>query len=486
MKNEISELLSNISQVEFEKFGDFIRSPYFNKLPRLIKLYDYIKENFESAVKGDISRENVSTFMYPGESFKNESIRKLLSDFWKLLERFLTQEEFESKEWDKNVCLLRGLRTRHYDDKFFKRLEEFKTEHKNSTQEIDEFYETNTKLISEEYEYWFSSKFNEQNDINQIKSNALDKEFIAKKLFLFQYMFSREYVNSNLKYNYSFFSEIEQYICKDKDRIIKEDPELYRNYLSLLFYFKNFDRNVLSEIRTYIEKNKYFSKKINKPYWEFINLCTSLTNIGYTEYYEEIFEFLKLLDNNELILEGKILDHYFFKIAVHTSIHKKEFDWLENFIAKYKKYIKYDFKEDMINLSYSKLFLAKNDFQKSKTYSNRVSFRDYLHYISSKQILLKIAYEEEDFNTLTSITDTIRKYFYGHDEIPEIYKSGTEEFIEYILKLSKIREKFSLGVDVDFEIEKFTKELEKKKKQVSFSDWLLEKNHLIANKKAGD
>jgi hypothetical protein len=479
LKNEISDLLQGISKEEFERFGDYIKSPYFNKLPRLVKLFDYLNGRYSQAGIESITRESISRFMYPEEEFKNESIRKLLSDFARLLEKFLAQEEFEKNDWDKKIYILRGLRTRHYDDKFFKRLKEFKVGHKNSTLEIDEFYETNSKLISEEYEYRFNSKFGDRNEINQEKSDALDYEFISKKLFLFQYMHSREYVISNLRYDYTFYSEIEAYIIKNKEEIIQENPELYRNYLSLLFYFKNFDRKVLKEIETFIKQHKYYRKRINKPYWEFINLCTSLTNLGYLEYYEEVFDFLKLLDDNELILEGKTLNHYFFKIAVHASIYKREFNWIENFIAKYKKYIKYDFKEDMINLTYAKLSLAKNEFAKAKNYADKVSFKDYLHYISSKQILLKIAYEEDDFNSIILTIDTIKKYFYSHSEIPEVYRIGTEKFMEYISKLLKIKEKFLLNEDIEYEIDKFRDELEKEKREISFSDWLLEKTQLI-------
>lgn len=479
MKNEISELLSNISKEEFEKFGDFIRSPYFNKLPRLIKLYDYLNDRYRSADMESVTRESISQFMYPKEEFKNESIRKLLSDFGRLLEQFLAQEEFEKNEWDKKIYTLRGLRTRHYDDKFFKRLKEFKAGHENSTQEIDEFYETNTKLISEEYEYWFVSKFGDRNEINQEKSDALDYEFIAKKLFLFQYMLSREYVNKDLKFRYEFLEEIILLIEKNKTKVIAEAPEVYRNYLSLLFYLKNFDQKILKDLENFIDKTKYFKNRINKPYWDFINLCIYLTNLGNVEYYKEIFTLLKLLDENEIILEGKNLSHYYFKIAVHASIYKKEYDWLENFIKKYKKYIKYDFKEDMVNLSYSKLFLAKNEIAKSKEFAIKVTFKDYLHYISSKQILLRIAYEEEDFNIITSTIDTIRKYFSSHNEIPEVYRAGTEKFMDYVMKLSKIKEKFLLDENVDYDIDKFKKELKKENREVSFSDWLLEKANLI-------
>lgn len=426
-----------------------------------------------------VTRESISQFMYPKEEFKNESIRKLLSDFARLLEQFLAQVEFEKNEWDKKIYTLRGLRTRHYDDKFFKRLKEFKAGHKNSTQEIDEFYETNTKLISEEYEYWYFSKFDENNSVNQEKSDALDYEFIAKKLFLFQYMLSREYVNIDLKFRYDFMYEISDYISINKTIIIKENPELYRNYLGCLFLKSSGDKILLSKIKEFIDEIKYYKHKFSKPYWDYINYCIVFTNNNNDSYWGDIISYLKLMEGNGLILEKGELIHYYFKIALEAALYNKEFDWIEKFIYKYGNKIKSEFKNDMINLSYSKLFLVKNDFVKSKKHASKVSFKDYLHYISSKQILLKIAYEEDDFNSIISTIDTIRKYFYSHNEIPEVYRTGTEKFMEYISRLSKIKEKFLLDENVDYEIDKFRNELEKENREVSFSDWLSEKSYQL-------
>ncbi len=475
MKNEISELLHAISKEEFEKFGDFIKSPYFNKLPRLIKLYDYINGQFSSTEIDSITRESISKYMYPNEEFKNESIRKLLSDFARMLENFLAQEEFEQNEWDKKIYILRGLRTRRYDDKFFKRLKEFKTEHKNSTQEIDEFYETNTKLTSQEYDYYFNTNFALNNEINQKKSDGLDFEFIAKKLFLFQYMLSREYVNKDLKFRYDFADEIMKYFEMNSKTLKAEHPILFYTYLGVILVFNGFQETDLIEMKNFLDDKKFYKRKISKPYWDFINYCTVFTNNNKIKYFGDIFFYLKLLDDNNLILDKSELIHYHFKIALEAALRNCEFDWLENFINKHGNKIKHDFKKDMINLSYAKLYLAKNELSKSKEFAGKVGFKDYLHYISSKQILLKIAYEEEDFNLIISIIDTIKKYFYSHDEIPEVYRAGTEEFIDYILKLSKIKENSLLGKEVGFELDEFKLDLKKVLQEVSFSDWLLEK-----------
>ncbi|MBN8570863.1 MAG: hypothetical protein J0M18_14640 [Ignavibacteria bacterium] len=475
MKNEISELLQGISKEEFERFGDFIKSPYFNKLPRLIKLYDYLNKNYNKLEQEIITRESISIYMYPGKEFKNESIRKLLSDFARMLERFLAQEEFEQNEWDKRIYTLRGLRKKHYDDKFFKRLKEFKAEHKNSIQEIDEYYETNTKLISEEFEYRFASKFNDRNEINQEKSDALDYEFISKKLFLFQYMKSREYVNKNLIFRFDFFNEIKDFFNNNKDIIKIEQPLLYQSFLGITLVFNNFQEKDMLQVKDFLESQKFYTKKISKPYWEYINYCAVFTNRNNNKYWKEILFYLRLMEEKKMILENGELLHYYFKTAFDAALYEKEFDWLEKFINHYGSKIKHNFKKDMINLSHAKLSLARNEVLKSKEYANKITFKDYLHYIAAKKILLRIAYEEEDFNAIISIIDTIRKYFSSHDEIPEVYRAGTEEFMQYVLRLSKIRENNSLGENVDFELVKFRTELKEESREVSFSDWLLEK-----------
>ncbi len=479
MKNEISELLSGISKEEFENFGGFIRSPYFNKLPRLIKLYGYIEKNFAKIEEGHITRESISAFMYPEEKFKNGSIRKLLSDFWKLLERFVAQEEFEKNEWDKNVYTLKGLRTRHYDDKFFQRLKEFKKEHKSSTQEIDELYETNTKLISEEYEYWYNSKFEERNEINQDKSDALDYEFISKKLFLFQYMLSREYVNKDLKYGYTFWKEIKDFFECNKKIIKNKNPILFQSYLGVTLVKNGFREKDIKAMKDFLDGQNFYLRKTPKPYWDYINYCIVFTNNNNSKYWDDIFHYLQLLEKNNLILENGVMPHYHFKIALEAALHNNEFTWLEKFINNYGNKIKHDYKKDMINLSYAKLSLARNEVSKSKEYAGKISFKDYLHYISSKKILLRIAYEEEDFNAIISIIDTVRKYFSSHNEIPEVYKTGTEEFIEYISRLSRIKENYLLGEDMNFELQNFQNDLNKDKREISFSDWLITKSQQI-------
>lgn len=471
MKNEISELLKGISKDEFEKFGDFIKSPYFNKLPRLVKLYDYISGKYFSEGIDSITRESISSYMYSRESFKNESVRKLLSDFWKLLERFLAQEEFEKNEWDKNVLILRGLRKSRYDDKFFKMLKKVKYEHKNSTQQIDEFYKTCTNLISEEYDYYFNTNPIKNNSINQEKSQALDLEFIANKLYLFQYMLSREYINRDLKFTYDFFEEITQYILQNRKKIIKDNPEIYRNFLGVKF-IKGNAKKTLSELKLFISEQKYFSKGITKPYWDFINLCMLKINTGEDIYFNDVFHYVNLLDKHNLISQDKAFNHNCFRITTSAALYCREFDWLKSFTVKYQSKIEKEYRDDIVNLTYAKLYFERQENDKSKEYCQKITYKNYLFYLSAKYILFKIAYLQNDIINLTTLKDAYIKYFDSHTEIPSIFKSGKIEFVNYIIELGKIREKNELQKNDEFEIDRFLKKINEDK-VVNSKEWLI-------------
>jgi len=478
LKSEISELLSCISKEEFERFGDFIRSPYFNKLPRMIKLYEFLYEDYNDLQKGTLSRESISKYMYPGEEFRNDSIRKLLSEFDKLLENFAAQIEFEKTEWDKKIYTLKALRERNCD-KFEKRLKDYNKEHKNSTEGFDEFYATRLKLISEEFDFYFSSNLNEQNQINQEKSDAIDNEFIAKKLFLFQYMKSREYVNKEVKYSYTFWEEIEDHIKKNKASITKIDPELYRNFLGTQYILSNESEKILEKIKQFIDEQKYYEKKMGKPYWDYINYCMVQTNNGKDSYYENIFEYLKLLDEKELLSNGTGFNQHFFSIASAASRHTKEYDWLESFISKYKNKLKKEFRDDTINSTYALLYFDKGDYEKAKHFACKIGLNDFYLYISAKYILIKIAYEFDDIVEISNLRDTFKKYLSSHPEVPIKITKPNLQFADQLFRLAKIKEKISVDGNDDYEVDEFVRELEKAKKDQIATIWLKEKARQI-------
>jgi hypothetical protein len=124
--SKVYQILSAMSTEERERFGTFMRSPYFNTRPQLVELFDILIATFTSKsgktpLKSDAYR---LLFKVKKEGFDYDSkmdshLRKLLSDLKGLADRFLGVEGFFSRESNATPFVLEAYRrmklNRHFE-----------------------------------------------------------------------------------------------------------------------------------------------------------------------------------------------------------------------------------------------------------------------------------------------------------------------------------------------------------------------------------
>jgi hypothetical protein len=273
LKKNLDFNLGILSKDELASFEDFINSPYFNKLPRLVKLFQFINKNYELIYKNKLNKENLSEFMYPNQPFKDTSIRKLISDFNKVIERFAIQKELEEDRVDYNLKLLKQFRKNRQKDKFDRLYKETELLNEEDHSEVDQYYENRMRLLCERFELLFHKSIKEKKDIFQKKSDMLDLEFIMKKIYLYEAMVSIQGINKEVSYNYTFLNEIDAYINSNKADIIKNEPELYRNYLQLKVSTEKDNLRLLNELEKFTY-SAYSQNGILRPLIDLSNIFT--------------------------------------------------------------------------------------------------------------------------------------------------------------------------------------------------------------------
>ncbi|MBP9192603.1 MAG: hypothetical protein KBF96_08645 [Ignavibacteria bacterium] len=82
-------LLRSISKDEFDELQDFILSPVFNKDSTVISLYDFLKLNYDAAMKGSLSKEEIYRYVFGEEKFNETKYWKLTSGLSKLIDKYL-------------------------------------------------------------------------------------------------------------------------------------------------------------------------------------------------------------------------------------------------------------------------------------------------------------------------------------------------------------------------------------------------------------
>ena len=107
------ELLHGLSQQEFKKLGEFIKSPYHNKSTNVIRLYDMLNKKYSIIREQNLSVEDISSFIYNEKGGDSSRVRSLISDFAKLVEKFLILTEWEKNEIYQKTLLLTSLNQRN-------------------------------------------------------------------------------------------------------------------------------------------------------------------------------------------------------------------------------------------------------------------------------------------------------------------------------------------------------------------------------------
>jgi hypothetical protein len=144
---EVTEITRVLTITEFKRFGMFISSPFFNTEQRFIKLYNVIKRN-----KEDLTREKIAEEFY-GEkiSAADARFRKLISEFMKLFQRFLSEIEFEKDSFRRRLMLIEQLADRNLNKSYLQETKRAEAEVEESVVKDEKYYSQMLALYQTRY-----------------------------------------------------------------------------------------------------------------------------------------------------------------------------------------------------------------------------------------------------------------------------------------------------------------------------------------------
>jgi len=132
-----------------------------------------------------------------------------------------------------------------------------------------------------------------------------------------------------------------------------------------------------------------------------------------------------------------LLSRYTFRNLVTNGTYLKEFAWVENFIVQYKPFLEERHRESIVHYSQAKLHHEKGDYPKAMKLLNQVEYDDILMNLTAKTMLLKMYYEQEEFDALESLLESMRSYM-RRKKVIGYHKANYKNIIRYTKKLLKV------------------------------------------------
>ena len=452
LPSQTIDILKTLDKKEMKKFGDFLRSPYFNNLTALVKIYDEVKRVHPEFKGSSLKPEVMFNKLYSEDDFKESRIQNLYAEFGTQLKKFLGYEKFGEEEADINMYISEALKDKDLN--------------KISQKFINKFLEEDNKIFLLDTQNFY--RLVQFNSISVLNLGALREENTevytgkvndvkqALLLFFFRLLF---HISSILARDEKIFmqkgsndmNEIFDFIHIEKlFAFLEKNNTSYASYLKVHYYLQYYVLHDINEAEYNALKKEIYkiirtaSKSESFVFiFEVIQILLEKMVPQDKKYYREIFDFSQLLSELKIFPDKAVgnFDIGPFNDIFTVAVILKEYDWAEYFVNEYSQYLNEEFRENQKNYSMGILSFKKGKFEESLEFFNKIQFIDIFEKINARFYYIMNYIELKAYESALSSLNTMKQFYKDNfKDIPEIAKPLIPDALKYFGEIIKCTE----------------------------------------------
>ncbi len=465
--SKLYSILEYFDKYEQNRLRKFLVSPYFNKNEAIISLFEGLIVHINSGSNHDLDKTDLWNEINKSAGFDDVLYRKYCSDLLKLVESYLAQQVYESNPIHKANFLIESVGNRKMDKLFKSSIRTARRLSDHQLYRTTDYYLGQYQLERNLYDLEeLGHDRTAKKNVEAILNN-LDRFYLSEKLRYSCTALSQQVLVS-LEYKLLFIDEILEHINKYKYEDVPPIAVYYQIYLT------NAESENTDHYFKLMEILEIFGDLFPKEEAEFIygfalNYCIKKINQGNQKFLEKYFNVFVILLDKELIINDGELSPWHFRNIVVAALRLGKYDWTENFINFYQRYLPVNMRENAVSFNTAQLYFSQKQFEKVMELLRNVEYEDFTYNLNSKTMLLSTYYETDEIEPLYSLMDSFRTYLNRHKDLSPSKRKPYLNFIRLTKKLSKLMPGDSKGLN------KLKQEIELEKGNVSSLSWLKEK-----------
>jgi hypothetical protein len=267
------------------------------------------------------------------------------------------------------------------------------------------------------------------------KDQLLDAFYLKEKLWT---LFEID-VYKNI-YHFEYEPLLAEYISAIETNKMHYAKNSVRFLQLLLKMMKDFDDDahyyealsVLEETHTHIP-----AKDLRLYYLAVINYAIKKFNTGKKEFRKELFNVYTLqIKHGVLLNEKKTLEPYAYKNIITVALQNGEFPWTKKFIDEYAAYLPKNERENAVQYNTANYYYFVKNFKQCLQLLQTVQFTDVYYNLDARCIILKIYFEEQEWNLLYDHCFAFKAFVLRQKYISDYHKKGYLNLIKWTHKLS--------------------------------------------------
>ena len=493
MKNSgLLKVISTFSKDEMKDFEKLVASPFFSTGRNLTPLLNVLKKYHPDFENVNLKKEKVFEKLYPGKIYSETVIRKLTTELYHLSIEYIKQISMRKNPLHVNYCSSFELINRNLDSFALKQIDEITSDIDKNKIGTNYFLSKPLTNISKSYFYYNK------------RSMQYYKEIMAHRADTFNFIVKNFFFNLNMGY-ISISSNLKRYEAENLDlKYIKIIDCMDIEKFQYVFNPESKDKSeiiILMSIYSLLTikdpcDQKYFEKFRDLF---FRNIC-NMENDLVVEYKATLFNLLifkeKQLPKIKLLKLKFETINYFLKNNLYIDLYLKvfpkndfkdfflcgynleEYEWAENFLKRYSKYLNSDERDYTVNLCLSFIYFANGKFKECVDCLNLINIdhptEKLAHYYLRASAMYELEYYDESESVLNAYSKFIERDNLAHSK-------DKDQYINYICCLKHlIHFNFTKNKSHLFDLNELLKD---ETKTVTMKKWLINKLNEAENLK---
>lgn len=400
--NKVGVTLATFSKAEQRAFSQFIISPFFNQREDVIRLYQWIQKGEALAPK-----EQAFEYVYSGAPFDEQKLRLVQSYLQRLAEQFLAYQHWRNTPGAYESDLVQVFRHRGLEIHFQEALKTAKVVLDRQPLRNGDYRNRLEKILWEEARFESLRHPTEVKYLEQLSDNA-DLIWVTQKL---------RYLCLNRTQQIMYKADHPLRLRQEVERVVKQAGMLQNPVVATWFYcLKMLEQaesvGFFSQFKkVFLEQGQLFNgDEIRDLYLFAINYCIRQVNEGHKQFFHDIMDFYKDGLQKEYLFDKGILSRFTYHNIVAAALQTREFEWVEDFIGRYKNTLERSYRDSSYSFSLARLEFTRKRYDAALHLLQHSNYYDPLLSLAAKTMALKIYYELGEFDLLHAHLEALKNY----------------------------------------------------------------------------
>lgn len=475
-KTRLYTILTALSEKELKQFGDFVKSPYFNKNERIVELLRVLlddRHEWSSLTKKDLFRA-----LFLTEVYKESKINKLIAMATELAVQFLAQIEYERSSY-LSLSVLKASSQRGIEKVFEAEFKKLEKKQKKQVDKDDNYYFIKGEMIKRRYTHKFLSKRTTvQIDKLEESIHAFEVSFILKYCSDICQLLTESALLKQ-QADLDFLHHLINYL--EKNELSYQPWPAIKIYRLLIIAFLSdegytYFEELLQNLYAVEEELLHQQPSVLYQLYGFISdIGVSALNVEGQKHARSVFGLYQVGLERRYAYDGQILRYPFYKNVIVMACRVGEYSIAKNILEEYKLDLPKNVRAQVYNFCKVIICFMEKDYKETLALLSTVKFTDVYDAMNAKMMQIKSYYALGNDNQVESSVENLRLMMLRDKKIAQKRKQPTNTFVKYIRRFIKLKLNYSKQVEkYQHRLELLYVEIEQSPKPMMNKEWLLQ------------